>query len=244
MSNVLFALTVHDRLTELRIQQTLIRHEFGKSVDIHVFCNCQIDVTHQYQGMLEDGFHWIPNNGHSQGAIDHSNMVANVVDDSYDYVVLLASKTLWTDYSLITKIVRDLRTSGKEIAVFNDDGNGHFKDHENYAFFVDVMIFSSGLYRKVFPVTFNPDPALNMFPEVLITRKVLDTIGGKNNVYYIPCIAPKNTTNNDFNFTNVCGTTHDALSSRDIKFKLSQIGSKNHRYRQIINNLLKESFTS
>lgn len=234
-STVLFAITVHDRLLELRLQETLIRNEYGKTVGIHVFCNCSAAEVNRYKGMLEDGFHWIENNGHAQGSIDHPNMAVKV-SDAYDYVVLLAAKTIWSDYSLISNIISEMKRSGKQVAVFDDGGSGHFKDMSKYAFFCDFMVFSSELYKKVFPIGLSADD----FPETNITNKVLDLVGGKQNVYYIPCIPPEDAVQK-FLFDNILGTSHCALSYREMPRKIEMLTSKNIRYREIYERLLRDS---
>lgn len=231
--NVLFALTVHDRLPELRLQETLIRNEFGKTVDIHVFANCPEEQTSMYRDLLEDEFHWVKNTGHAQGSIDHPNMVVDVAND-FDYVVLMAAKTLWTDYSLIGRVIDDMIACGKQIAVFNDDGHGHFKDSGNYAFFCDFMVFTSEFYRKVFPVQLDPAS----FPEVVITNKVLKLLD-KSKVMYIPCKAPDNAVN-EFFFSEVYGTQHDAISTRELGRKIDHLTTKNDRYRKIYDRLLRQ----
>lgn len=233
--NVLFALTVYDRLPELRLQETLIRNEFGKTVGIHVFCNCPEESVSLYKDLLEDGFHWVTNRGHAQGSIDHPNMVVDVAD-AFDYVVLMAAKTLWTDYSLIQRVIDDMVSTGKQIAVFNDDGAGHFKDHGNYAFFCDFMVFTSSFYRQVFPVTHDPAS----FPEVVITKKVMSLLGDdKGKVLYIPCQAPENAVS-EFIFKDVYGTTNDAISTRELHRKIEHLTQKNERYRKIYDRLLRQ----
>jgi predicted SAM-dependent methyltransferase len=232
--NVLFALTVHDRIPELRLQEALIRNEFGKTVGIHVFCNCPESDVWMYKDLLEDDFHWCQNTGHAQGSIDHPNMVVDVVD-AFDYVILMAAKTIWTDYSLISRVINEMIASKKEIAVFNDDGAGHFKDPGHYGFFCDFMVFSSEMYKKVFPVSLSS----NDFPEMVITKKVFELIGSKDNVYYIPCTAPSNAVN-DFIFRNIYGTGHEAISTRELDPKLVQLSHKNPRYKNIFDHLLRQ----
>lgn len=236
--NVLFALTVHNRLPELRLQETLIRNEFGKTVGIHVFCNCPAADASMYQDLLEDGFHWTENTGHSQGALDHPNMVVEVAW-AFDYVVLMAAKTLWTDYSLISRVIEDMASSGKQVAVFNDEGRGHFNDTSNYAFFCDFMVFTSDLYRKVFPVYLGEVDKPEGFPETAITNKVLELVGGKGNVFYVPC-KPGNAVDN-FVFTEVYGTNNSAISTRNLDLKLTQLSDKNSRYKKIYDKLLRSS---
>ena len=232
--NVLFAITCFDRLQELRLQETLIRNEFGKTVGLHVFCNAPEEDSGKYQNLLEDGFHWMPNTGHSQGSIDHTNMVVDVAA-AYDYVVLLAAKTIFTDYSVISSVVDEMIENGKEIAVFDDKGIGHFRDPMNYGFFCDFMVFSSALYNQVFPVKLEPEE----FPEIVITNKVLELVR-KDDIYYIACDVPGNPCS-DFIFRNILGTKHDAISIRDIESKIKYLESKNSRYKSIFENLLRQT---
>lgn len=232
--NVLFAITVHDRLPELRVQETLIRHEFGKNVGLQVFCNCPSDQRDNYSGLLEDKFHWIENAGHRKGSLDHPNMVVPEVD-GYDYIVLMAAKTMWTDYTLISKIITELDRSGKKVAAFEDAGVGHFKDAGNYGFFCDFLIFTPDVYKKVYPIEDDP----NQFPEIVTTRRTFDAVGGKDGVFYIPCEPPGNTTDDTFNFKNIMSTNTDAYSIRKFERKAIWVSEKNPQYGSIINKLIR-----
>lgn len=229
-SKVLFALTVHDRLPELRLQELLIRNEYGKTVGLHVFCNCEQSEIPKYKNLLEDGFHWVQNTGHAQGSLDHPNMVVDFVDE-YDFVVLLAAKTIWTDYALISRVIEDMKKSNKRVAVFNDEGRGHFNDANSYGFYCDFMVFTSELYKKVFPVVYDPTG----FPEIIITRKTLELVGGKDGVFYIPC-SPGDAVSN-FVFRDIYNSNVDAVSIRDLMTKIIKVGERNPFYRELFEKM-------
>lgn len=231
-SSALFALTVTNRIKELRSQQALIRNVYGNSINIQLFCNCPKENIDLYSGFLEDGFNWCENKGHSEGAMDHVNMIVEFCDD-FDYIIAMATKTLWTDYSLLKKIISEMKVAGKKIAVFQDNEIGHFGNKSDYAFFCDLLIMESQFYKKVFPIPYENDN----FPEKQITKKVLSLIT-KDEIYYIPCKPPNDTVGNDFVFQNILNTNNEVISIRDFNNKLKRMREKNLSYALVIDKLL------
>ncbi len=208
-----------------------MRNVYGNTIGIQVFCNCPNEDIEKYSGFLEDEFYWCHNNGHYKGALDHTNMVVQSCND-FDYVIVMAAKTLWTDYSLLREIIINMKKESKKFAAFKDDGTGHFKNKNEYAFFCDVLIFESSFYKEVFPIKFDQES----FPEKQITKKILDLIK-KEDVYYIPCTPPDDTME-AFSFKNILGTNEIAFSIKEFDKKFNEIKVKNPKYALVIEKLL------
>src|SRR5258707_969402 len=103
---LLYAITCHNRFDELNINRKLIR-KYLPEADIVVLCNCSPEHQHEFMDARDKGFFWIENTGHIRGALEHVNMLAEHLE-GYDWVIAQAAKSIWTDYTIIPRIITEM----------------------------------------------------------------------------------------------------------------------------------------
>ena len=163
---VLWAINIYSRVNHLRVQEELIRREYGDSVTINVYTGNELfdkfpDQNFKYK---EDAFFRIPDDpavhgtagghgGSHNGDRDHYNRLLSLNHiEGYDYVIWTAADTIFTDYSSVRKMLFEMQAVGADfMSCVADSGMGrrsHGPRVHNEFFVVSVPF-----YRKMCPIT-------------------------------------------------------------------------------------------